>query len=112
MGSIRLPLADDAAVAWRHGLDDYAQPYKLQRLRHDQDRLAALEKQLKALSERATKSDAAEADAPILGPGLGGRLMLTAGPRGGMAPPPPMQFGQPTSFGAMPGMFSSPVTMQ
>ena len=109
MGSIRLPLADDPAVAWRHGLDDYAQPYKLQRVRHDQDRLAAIEKQLKALAERATKSDAAEADAPILGPGLGGRLMLTAGPTGGMPMPmpqqPPPMFAQPTGFGGMPGMF-------
>ena len=41
--------------------------------------IAALEKEVKERSKKDTEKEQQEAEAPIIQPGLGGRLMLTQG---------------------------------
>ncbi|KAI0629190.1 clathrin heavy chain [Trametes polyzona] len=90
-------------LSWQHGLNDFYMPYKIQRTRTTVERLAALEKEVKERSKKDTEKEQQEAEAPIIQPGLGGRLMLTQG-NGfvGQAPPPMMPNG--TGFGIPPAM--------
>ncbi|KAI8996350.1 clathrin heavy chain [Trametes punicea] len=96
-------------LSWQHGLNDFYMPYKIQRTRTMVEKIAALEKEVKERSKKDAEKEQQEAEAPILQPGLGGRLMITQG-NGfpAQAPPPPMMpngagFGIPpamTGFGA------------
>ncbi|KAI0675438.1 clathrin heavy chain [Trametes maxima] len=90
-------------LSWQHGLNDFYMPYKIQRTRTTVERLATLEKEVKERSKKDTEKEQQEADAPIIQPGLGGRLMLTQG-NGfpAQAPPPMMPNG--TGFGIPPAM--------
>ncbi|KAI0331507.1 clathrin heavy chain [Cubamyces sp. BRFM 1775] len=90
-------------LSWQHGLNDFYMPYKIQRTRTTIEKLAALEKEVKERSKKDTEKEQQEAEAPIIQPGLGGRLMLTQG-NGfpAQAPPPMMPNG--TGFGIPPAM--------
>ncbi|KAI0652837.1 clathrin heavy chain [Cubamyces menziesii] len=88
-------------LSWQHGLNDFYMPYKIQRTRTMVEKLAALEKEVKERSKKDSEKEQQEAEAPIIQPGLGGRLMLTQG-NGfpAQAPPPMMPNG--TGFGIPP----------
>ncbi|KAJ8482453.1 hypothetical protein ONZ51_g5352 [Trametes cubensis] len=90
-------------LSWQHGLNDFYMPYKIQRTRTMVEKLAALEKEVKERSKKDSEKEQQEAEAPIIQPGLGGRLMLTQG-NGfpAQAPPPMMPNG--TGFGIPPAM--------
>ncbi|KAI0091788.1 clathrin heavy chain [Irpex rosettiformis] len=66
-------------LSWQHGLNDFYMPYKLQKKRSLIDRLATLEKEVKERSQKETQKEQEEADAPIINPGFGSRLMITQG---------------------------------
>ena len=85
----------------RTGLNDYYMPFYLQHMREQHTQLATLKAQLDSLTSKTAAKEQSEAgtlahailcagpeccrtDAPILGPGMGGRLMI-GGP-GGMPP--------------------------
>ncbi|CAD6973320.1 unnamed protein product, partial [Tilletia controversa] len=99
-------LEEDVIIetAWRSGLNDFAQPYFIQKA-HDRRRFERETfEQLKKLAERKAEVDEAN-DAPIIGPGGMGPKMITAAPTG---------FGyggmngggmQPQATGYMSGMF-------
>ncbi|TNY19085.1 hypothetical protein DMC30DRAFT_401377 [Rhodotorula diobovata] len=69
---IRPDVAEE--LSWRHAFADVAMPYKLQVARLQADKVAALSKQLEALSTRAVKEEEQENSAPILG--LGNSLAI------------------------------------
>ncbi|CEH18551.1 clathrin heavy chain [Ceraceosorus bombacis] len=83
-------------LSWRHALHDYLMPYRLQRMRDRDTRFKALEKEVRERSLKDTAKEKAEEDAPILGPGMGGTLMITQGATGMNGPPIGVQ---PTGFG-------------
>ncbi|KAI0372779.1 clathrin heavy chain [Pilatotrama ljubarskyi] len=90
-------------LSWQHGLNDFYMPYKIQRTRTTVEKISALEKKVEELSTKDHQKEQQEAEAPIIQPGLGGRLMLTQGngfPT--QAPPPMMPNG--TGFGIPPAM--------
>ncbi|CAO1618767.1 unnamed protein product [Sympodiomycopsis kandeliae] len=69
-------------LSWRHGLQDFVTPYKIQVQKTQSDKIKALEKMVKEMSSKQTSKEQEEEDTPIIGPGgLNGRL-LTAGPTG------------------------------
>ncbi|KAI0349661.1 clathrin heavy chain [Trametes cingulata] len=90
-------------LSWQHGLNDFYMPYKIQRTRTTVEKISALEKKVEELSTKDHQKEQQEAEAPIIQPGLGGRLMLTQG-NGfpAQAPPPMMPNG--TGFGIPPAM--------
>lgn len=57
-------------------------PYRLQRMRDRDTRFKALEKEVRERTLKDTAKEKAEEDAPILGPGMGGTLMITQGATG------------------------------
>ncbi|KAJ6625007.1 clathrin heavy chain 1 [Mycena sp. CBHHK59/15] len=73
-------------LSWQHGLNDFYMPYRVQVQRTLVTKLAQLEKEVKERSKKEVQKEQAEADAPIINPGL----MITNGPTGfvGQAPPP------------------------
>ncbi|CAL1714910.1 unnamed protein product [Somion occarium] len=93
-------------LSWQHGLNDFYMPYKIQKKRSLVEKIASLERQVREHSQKVTQKEKEEDEAPILGPGFGGRLLLTQG-NGypGQAPPVmPMATGMPmppamTGFG-------------
>ncbi|OJT09644.1 Clathrin heavy chain [Trametes pubescens] len=89
-------------LSWQHGLNDFYMPYKIQRTRTTIERLAQLEKEVKERSKKDTEKEQQEAEAPIIQPGLGGRLMLTQGNGFPSQAPPMMPNG--TGFGIPPSM--------
>ncbi|KAH9852080.1 clathrin heavy chain [Lenzites betulinus] len=89
-------------LSWQHGLNDFYMPYKIQRTRTTIDKLATLEREVKERSKKETEKEQQEAEAPIIQPGLGGRLMLTQGNGFPSQAPPMMPNG--TGFGIPPAM--------
>jgi len=81
-------------LSWRHGLNDFYMPYKIQMQRSLVEKLAALEKEVKEHSKKEAQKEQKEAEAPIINPGGFGRgLLLTNGivgqvpsPMNGMMP--------------------------
>ncbi|KAG9018769.1 hypothetical protein FRB90_009773 [Tulasnella sp. 427] len=73
-------------LSWQHGLNDFYMPYKVQSQRSLVDKIAKLEKEVKEHAKKVTVKEEAEAEVPIINPGIGGKLLLTQGPSG-MAPP-------------------------
>lgn len=66
-------------LSWRHGLNDFVMPWRLQWQREQASRLKALEHAVKDLSTKQTKKEEAEDEQPIIGPGgPGGQKLLTA----------------------------------
>ncbi|POW02753.1 hypothetical protein PSHT_11983 [Puccinia striiformis] len=101
---IRPDVVED--LQWRHALNDYTMPYRLQQMREQNNRMENIERQLKELSLRSAKAVEETESQPIIGPGFGGRLMLTQGPSNGM------MMGQPTgAAGYGGGMQSQPTGM-
>lgn len=99
---IRPDVVED--LQWRHALNDYTMPYRLQQMREQTIRIEQIERQLKELSQKSAKAIEETESQPIIGPGFGGRLMLTQGPSNGM------MVGQPTGaggYGAGGGMMGS-----
>lgn len=92
---IRADIVED--LQWRHALNDYVMPYRLQKSRDQSNRIEQLERQVKELSVKSAKASEDDESKPIIGPGFGGRLMLTAGPSNGMMGP------QQTGYGAQAG---------
>ncbi|KAK7679481.1 hypothetical protein QCA50_017535 [Cerrena zonata] len=84
-------------LSWQHGLNDFYMPYKIQKKRSLVEKIASLERQVKEHSQKEVQKEKEEAEAPILGPGFGGRLMLTQGNGYPTQAPPvmPMQTGMP-----------------
>ncbi|CAH7670842.1 clathrin, heavy polypeptide [Phakopsora pachyrhizi] len=82
---IRPDVVED--LQWRHALNDYTMPYRLQQSREQSARIEQLEKQVKELSQRSAKDKEETESQTIIGPGFGGRLMLTQGPSNGMMAP-------------------------
>jgi clathrin heavy chain len=67
-------------LSWRHGLNDFYMPYKIQHQRTLVEKLAALEKEVRDRSKKEQQKEQQEADAPIINPGgFGNRLLLTQG---------------------------------
>ncbi|KAF4569964.1 hypothetical protein EYR36_009770 [Pleurotus pulmonarius] len=86
-------------LSWRHGLNDFYMPYKIQVQRSLVDKLAQLEKDFHERLKKETKKEQEEAEAPIINPGgFGNQLLLTNG-FGGQAPPMPMPM--PNGVGMM-----------
>ncbi|KAH9888911.1 clathrin heavy chain [Cubamyces lactineus] len=84
-------------LSWQHGLNDFYMPYKIQRTR------TTVEKEVKERSKKDSEKEQQEAEAPIIQPGLGGRLMLTQG-NGFPAQAPPPMMPNSTGFGIPPAM--------
>ena len=83
-------------LSWRHGLNDFAMPYRLQVEREQYTRISSLEELIKKLSAKDAKKEQDENSAPIL-MGAGSRLMIGNGPTGpGMQLP--MATGMPTYY--------------
>ncbi|MBW0487421.1 hypothetical protein O181_027136 [Austropuccinia psidii MF-1] len=66
-------------LQWRHALNDYTMPYRLQQMREQTLRIEQIEKQLKEIHLKSAKATEETESQPIIGPGFGGRLMLTQG---------------------------------
>lgn len=98
---IRPDVVED--LQWRHALNDYTMPYRLQQSREFSNRIEQLERQVKELSTKTAKAAEENDSQPIIGPGFGGRLMLTQGPSNGM-------MAQPTGYGGAPGMMGAQYT--
>ncbi|KAG6890292.1 hypothetical protein C0995_009498 [Termitomyces sp. Mi166 len=86
-------------LSWRHGLNDFYMPYRIQVQRSLVDKLSLLEKEVQERSKKDAQKEQAESEAPIINPGFGSTLLLTNG-YVGQAPsmngmPPAM-----TGFGA------------
>ncbi|PWN29567.1 putative CHC1-clathrin heavy chain [Jaminaea rosea] len=70
-------------MSWRHGLNDFVMPWRLQWQREQATRVKALEQAVRDLSTKQSKKEEEEDDQPIIGPGgLGGQKLLTSGPTG------------------------------
>lgn len=70
-------------LSWRHGLNDFVMPWRLQWQREQATRVKALEQAVKDLSTKQSKKEEEEEDQPIIGPGgLGGQKLLTGAPTG------------------------------
>ncbi|ETW78923.1 hypothetical protein HETIRDRAFT_155976 [Heterobasidion irregulare TC 32-1] len=80
-------------LSWQHGLNDFYMPYKIQNQRTLVDKLASLEREVKERSQKETQKEQQEADAPIINPGFGNRLLLTQGNGFPSQAPPPMMNG-------------------
>ncbi|PWN22946.1 putative CHC1-clathrin heavy chain [Microstroma glucosiphilum] len=79
-------------MSWRHGLNDFVMPWRLQVQREHATKLKSLEAAVLALSTKQSSKEKEEEDAPIIGPGgMGGQKLLTGGATG----MPSMQTAQP-----------------
>lgn len=66
-------------LSWQHGLNDFFMPFRIQMQRSLVQKVSALEKRVQELSVKDSKKEQQEADAPIINPGFGSRLMITQG---------------------------------
>ncbi|KAL4062457.1 hypothetical protein V8B97DRAFT_1869752 [Scleroderma yunnanense] len=91
-------------LSWQHGLNDFYMPYKIQASRTMQERLAALEKEIRERSKKETAKEEQEAEQPIINPGFN-RLLITQG-NGYPSQAPPMAngTGMNMGMGMMPAM--------
>lgn len=64
-------------LSWRHALQDFHMPYKLQSQRHLIEKLSKLEKEVAERSRKETQKEQQEADQPIINPAIGNRLLIT-----------------------------------
>ncbi|KAF8661339.1 hypothetical protein AX16_001434 [Volvariella volvacea WC 439] len=71
-------------LSWRHGLNDFYMPYKIQISRTNRERLDHIEKELKERSKKEAQKEQSEAEVPIINPG--GFRLITNGFTG-QAPP-------------------------
>ncbi|KAJ3555518.1 hypothetical protein NM688_g2533 [Phlebia brevispora] len=78
-------------LSWQHALNDFYMPYKIQKKRTLIERIATLEKEVKERSQKESQKEQAEADQPIINPGIN-RFLITNGSIG-QAPPPMMPNG-------------------
>jgi clathrin heavy chain len=62
-------------LSWQHGLNDFYMPYKIQQQRSLIEKLATLEKEVRERSKKEKQKEEQEADAPIINPGFGNRLL-------------------------------------
>jgi len=97
-------------LSWRHGLNDFYMPYKIQNQRTLVDKIAQLEKEVRERSKKEVQKEQQEAEMPIINPGFGGPLLLTQGQIGSVGNGFPPQ-GQPmmaNGTGMMPMMTGFP----
>lgn len=83
-------------LSWRHGLTDFTMPYMVNMLAQQTKELTILKADNEARKAKEKEQEKSEDDRPILG---GSRLMITAGPGGGMAAAP---YGQTNGFAPQP----------
>ncbi|KAF4503828.1 hypothetical protein G6O67_008769 [Ophiocordyceps sinensis] len=83
-------------LSWRHGLTDFTMPYMVNMLAQQTKELTILKADNEARKAKEKEQEKTEDDRPILG---GSRLMITAGPGGGM---PPAVYGQTNGFAPQP----------
>ena len=115
-------------LSWRHGLNDFYMPYKIQNQRTLVEKvslhvrvynkalrvlpfqIAQLEKEVKERSKKEVQKEQQEADMPIINPGFGGPLLLTQGQVGsvGNGFPPQMPPMMANGTGMMPMMTGFP----
>lgn len=91
-------------LSWQHGLNDFYMPYKIQNQRSLVDKIARLEKEVKERSKKDTQKEQQDAEMPIIGPGFGGRLLLTQGNGFPSQGPPMMPNGTGMHMGMAPAM--------
>jgi clathrin heavy chain len=63
-------------LSWRHGLNDFYMPFRIQNQRVMADKLVKLEKEVKESRAKEVQKEQTEAEKPIIGPGT---LLLTNG---------------------------------
>jgi clathrin heavy chain len=68
-------------LSWRHGLNDFTMPYLINLLSNQTRELATLKADNEARKAREKEQEKVDDNTPILG---GNRLMITAGPGGGV----------------------------
>ena len=86
-------------LSWRHGLTDFSMPYMINMLAQQTKEIALLKTDNEARKAREKEQEKTEDNTPILG---AGRLMITAGPGGGMGVPSPAPYGQTNGFASQP----------
>ncbi|PHH63349.1 hypothetical protein CDD81_6046 [Ophiocordyceps australis] len=91
-------------LSWRHGLHDFSMPYMVNMLAQQTKEIALLKADNEARKAKEKEQEKTEDNTPILG---GSRLMITAGPGGGMGGG--MGGGAPTgTFGQTNGFIPQP----
>lgn len=80
-------------MSWRHGLNDFTMPYMINMLSQQVRTIETLKKDNEERKAKEAANQKEEDNTPVLG---ASRLMLTQGPGGAPAPPPP---NNPTGFG-------------
>lgn len=91
-------------LSWRNGLNDFTMPFMINLLCQQTKEMAVLKADNEARKAKEKEQEKVEDNTPILG---GNRLMITAGPGGGVSgapsPAPYMQTNgfapQPTGYG-------------
>jgi clathrin heavy chain len=86
-------------LSWRHGLNDFTMPYMINMLCQQTKEIATLKADNEARKAKEKEQEKDESNAPILG---GNRLMITAGPGGGMGNTSPAPFAQTNGFAPQP----------
>jgi clathrin heavy chain len=86
-------------LSWRHGLNDFTMPYMINLLCQQTKEIATLKADNEARKLKEKEQEKHEDNTPILG---GNRLMITAGPSGGMGNVSPAPFGQTNGFAPQP----------
>lgn len=94
-------------MSWRHGLNDFVMPWRLQWQRDQATKMRALEQAVKDLSSKQSSKEKEEEDAPIIGPGGLGGQKLIGGPTVGMSS---MGTAQPWPNGGAGGYMQPSVT--
>jgi len=73
-------------LSWQHGLNDFYMPYKIQSQRSMTEKIKKLEAEVKEHGKKVAVKEEAEAEAPIINPGFGNKLLLTQGGLGSVYP--------------------------
>jgi clathrin heavy chain len=83
-------------LSWRNGLNDFTMPYMINLLAQQTKEISLLKADNEARKAKEKDHEKVEDNTPILG---GARLMITAGPGGGVSPAP---YGQANGFAPQP----------
>ncbi|KAH7326337.1 clathrin heavy chain-like protein [Stachybotrys elegans] len=84
-------------LSWRHGLNDFTMPYMINMLAQQTKEISLLKADNEARKAKEKETEKTDDNTPILG---GSRLMITAGPGGGMGSPSP--YGQANGLAPQP----------
>jgi clathrin heavy chain len=84
-------------LSWRHGLNDFTMPYMINMLAQQTKEISLLKADNESRKAKEKETEKTDDNTPILG---GSRLMITAGPGGGMGSPSP--YGQANGLAPQP----------